>query len=79
VVNVSRSRKRLIGLNQSVFGVAAHASRIVKLTVPTRLRRLLTRYHSVQLQLTAKITDPASHTRAVDKGVTVLVGESRWR
>lgn len=53
------------------FSVAAHAKKTVKLKLPARLRRALTRKHKLRLPLTARVKDPAGQIRTVKKRVTL--------
>ena len=53
------------------FSAAAHAKKTVKLKLPARLRRALTRKHKLRLPLTARVKDPAGQARTVRKRVTL--------
>jgi hypothetical protein len=66
----SASPKRLIGLKVKAFGVAAKATKTVKLKLPKALRRLLERKGKLSLRLTAKVEDPVGNARNVNKKVT---------
>ena len=66
----STPRKRRVRLKAKSFTVAAHGHTTVKLSLPKPLRRGLWREHRLSLRLTAKIKDPAGHTRTIVTQVT---------
>jgi hypothetical protein len=76
---VSVARKRRIKLKARSFRVAAHTTKTVKLKLPKALRRLLGRNHKLSLRLTAKVKDPAGHTRSVNKLVKPKLRKKRMR
>jgi hypothetical protein len=77
VGRVAAARKRRVELKTKAFRVATHASKTVKLSLPRALVRLLARKHKLALRLTAKVTDPAGHTRTVKKRVTPKLKKKR--
>ena len=74
---VSVSRSRRVKLKAKSFRVGAHSRTIVKLKLPKTLRKLLKRKHKLSLRLTAKVKDPAGHTRTVKKTVKPRVKKKR--
>ncbi|MDQ3870791.1 MAG: hypothetical protein M3301_04140, partial [Chloroflexota bacterium] len=76
---VSVSRKRRIKLSAKAFSVPGHAQRTISLKLPTALGRLLRRKHNLSLRLTAKVRDPAGHSRTVNKTVSPKLLEKRRR
>lgn len=62
-------RARRVGLATKAFAVAAHGKTTVKLNLPRALRRLLKRSRGLSLSLTARVRDPAGHTRTVKRTV----------
>jgi hypothetical protein len=76
---VAVSRKRRIKLKAKSFKVGAHATKTVKLKLPKALRKLLKRKHRLSLRLTAKVKDPAGHTRTVKKTVKPKLKKKRKR
>ena len=79
VKRVTVSRKRRVKLKAKSFRVRAHAGKTVKLKLPKVLRRLLKRKHKLRLRLTAKVKDPAGHTRTIKKRVTPKLKKTRRR
>jgi hypothetical protein len=69
VRKVATSRKRRVKLAAKSFSVGAGSRKTVKLKLPRALRRLLKRTHRLSLGLTARVKDPAGHTRTVKKRV----------
>lgn len=67
---VSASRPKRVKLGAKSFGVAAHATTTVKLSLPKVLRRELERRQRLTLRLAANVKDPAGHTRTVKRRVT---------
>jgi hypothetical protein len=61
------SRTRRVKLKAESFRVGAHARTTVKLRLPKVLRQR--RYRKLSLRLTARVNDPAGHTRTVTKRV----------
>ena len=58
-----------MGWSRKSFRVGAHVRKTVKLQLPNVLRRMLKRKHELSLRLIAKVTDPAGHTRTLNKRV----------
>ena len=63
-------RPRGVRLSAKPFRLAAHARRTVNLSLPKVLRGQLRRKNKLTLGLTAKVNDPAGHTRTVRKRVS---------
>jgi hypothetical protein len=61
---------RSIKLKARAFTVAAGAKKVVKLKLPTTLRRLLAFRGKLTLRLTGNVKDPAGNTRTVKRRVT---------
>jgi hypothetical protein len=61
---------RGVKLRAESFRVDAHAKKTLRLRLPTALQRVLRRDHKLRLRLTAKVKDPAGHTRTVNTRVT---------
>jgi hypothetical protein len=76
---VSVTRKRRIKLRTKSFRVGAHARKTVKLRLPKVLRRVLKRKRKLRLRLTAKVRDPAGHTRTVKKRLTPKLKRKKRR
>ena len=64
------SRGRRVRLKAKSFTVAAHGRTTVRLSLPRPLRRK----HRLSLRLTAKLKDPAGHTRTIEKAITATRG-----
>jgi hypothetical protein len=65
----STPRTRRVRLRAKSFTVPAHGHKTVKLSLPKPLRRALRLKQRLYLRLTAKLKDPAGHTRTVNKAV----------
>ena len=74
---VSVAHKRRIELKTKAFQVGAHSKKTLKLKLPNTLRRLLERRHKLSLRLTAKVKDPAAHTRTVNKTISPRLKKNR--
>ena len=74
---VATSPRRRIALKAKAFEVNANAEKTIRLTLPKALRRLLGRNRKLSLQLTAKVADPAGHTRTVTTTVTSRLKKQR--
>jgi len=69
VAKVAASRLRRVKLRAKAFTVGAHKRKTVKLRLPRALRLLLEDQGKLTLRVTAKVKDPAGHTRRVKKRV----------
>jgi YVTN family beta-propeller protein len=72
-------RKSRISLKAKSFSVAANSRKTVKLSLPKSLRTVLKRKHKLSLALTARVKDPAGHTRTVRKTVSLRLKTARKR
>jgi hypothetical protein len=77
VRKISTSKLRRIKLRTKAFRVGRSASTVVALAVPRPLSKVLKRTGGLQLLLTARVTDPARHTRIVRKQVTPLLKRAK--
>ncbi len=66
---VSVSRRQRLSTRSKSFAVRAHAKTKVRLSLTKQLRRVLRRDGKLSLRLTARVVDPAGHTRATRRTV----------
>jgi DNA-binding beta-propeller fold protein YncE len=66
---ITVSAKRRVALKSKRFTVAAHGRKTVRLKLPKSLQALLASRHKLSLVVTAKVKDPAGHSRTVRKRV----------
>ena len=69
IAKVKVSKRKVVKTKTAKFTIKASGRKTVKLRLPKALRKLLRRKHRLSLRLTAKVKDPAGHTRTVKKKI----------